>query len=168
MELKIKIDIPNQFIQKVFCALDFISQTAKIPIEINNNDYNVIYALNKDDTNNSFFKFNPKYYDGDIQFKVIDNKWVPNSANNIEDFDYIGSIYRLIRMIDEPKNLKSNNENYFSSFTTNELSSERQSFIDYPMADFLVVEGNPVEDMECLRRVKAVVLGGRLVGPQQA
>ncbi len=34
-------------------------------------------------------------------------------------------------------------------------------------ADFLLVEGNPLEDMECLRRVKAVVLGGRLVGPKQ-
>ena len=34
-------------------------------------------------------------------------------------------------------------------------------------ADFLLVEGNPVEDMECLRRVKAVVLGGRLAHPKQ-
>lgn len=32
-------------------------------------------------------------------------------------------------------------------------------------ADLLLVEGNPVEDMECLRKVVAVILGGRLVGP---
>ena len=30
-------------------------------------------------------------------------------------------------------------------------------------ADFLLVEGNPVEEVECLRCVKAVILGGRLV-----
>ena len=30
-------------------------------------------------------------------------------------------------------------------------------------ADLLLVEGNPVEDMECLRSVAAVILGGRLV-----
>ena len=29
-------------------------------------------------------------------------------------------------------------------------------------ADLLLVEGNPVEDMECLRQVKGVILGGRL------
>jgi len=31
-------------------------------------------------------------------------------------------------------------------------------------ADLLLVEGNPVEDLECLRSVAAVILGGRLVG----
>ena len=35
-------------------------------------------------------------------------------------------------------------------------------------ADLLLVEGNPLEDMECLRRVTAVILGGRLAGSSHA
>ncbi|PKB73317.1 MAG: hypothetical protein BZY75_02440 [SAR202 cluster bacterium Io17-Chloro-G7] len=31
-------------------------------------------------------------------------------------------------------------------------------------ADLILVEGNPLENMECLRSVEAVILGGRLVG----
>ena len=35
-------------------------------------------------------------------------------------------------------------------------------------ADLLLVEGNPVDDMECLRSVTTVILGGRLVGADGA
>ena len=87
MKIKIKVDIPKHFLPKVFISLDFISQTAKIPIEINKDSYEVYYGLNNTSDEKIFFRFNPEYYNKNVQFKMAENKWIPDLSSGNNNFD---------------------------------------------------------------------------------
>ncbi len=136
MTVKIKINPDFRKIinyDRFLGVLDFIAQTGKIKIILTGKTPDYYYGYEQCNES-SFIFYSELYYDKNIKFELVDNKWMPYGIAS-KYFDPIGAIYRIFILFDEQQRKNKNNSNGFTSFLTTDLTKERQSFKGLALVD---------------------------------
>lgn len=138
--LRIKLVIPTIFYPKVQYVLDWLMQAWGVPIIITADNPHIVYQHTdffQDESQALTLPFDTQYFDKKTPFECLDSSsfrlWV-KKGHVEEDVDLIGSLYRLLTLLDESQ-ISGNSRDKKGRFAITNLSLDIQERLQLPIAD---------------------------------